>query len=131
MVVKSPPIKSAAMRKPGDRPPRLTGQKPKLSPDQHPILFQKFFKSVGPRTYAAQIKEASNGNQYLVLTEGKRLPDSDEVRKIRLFIYSEDFVEFFHMLGETARWIKAHPVSDEVKKKREKFWARKGSGRSQ
>src|SRR5689334_22548662 len=36
------------------------------------ILFQKFFKSVGPRTYASQIKEAGNGNHFLVLTEGKR-----------------------------------------------------------
>ena len=50
----------------------------------HPILFQQFFKSVGPRTYAAQIKQASNGNHYLLLTEGKREKDSDEVRKTRL-----------------------------------------------
>ena len=28
---------------------------------EHEILFQKFFKSVGPRTYAAQVKRAKNG----------------------------------------------------------------------
>src|SRR5947208_354484 len=55
------------------------------------ILFQKFFKSVGPRTYAAQIKEAHNGNHFLVLTEGKRDEATNEVRKTRIFIFSEDF----------------------------------------
>ena len=88
------------------------------------ILFQKFFKSVGPRTYAAQIKEAGNGNHYLVLTEGKRDEATGEVRKTRLFVFSEDFVEFFRMLHETAQFIKANPVPDEVKKKRQRFWAR-------
>ena len=102
--------------------PRFNGDK--KPPAEHPILFQKFFKSMGPRTYAAQIKKANNGNQYLVLTEGKRDKDSAEVRKTRLFLYSEDFVEFFRMLHETAQWIKANPVSEEYKQKRQRFWAR-------
>jgi hypothetical protein len=97
---------------------------PKSSPDDHPILFQKFFKSQGPRTYAAQIKEAKNGNHYLVLTEGKRDKDTGEVRKTRLFLYSEDFPEFFRMLHETAHWIKANPLSEEVKNKRARFWSK-------
>jgi hypothetical protein len=99
----------------------------RFSTDDHPILFQKFFKSVGPRTYAAQIKEATNGNHYLILTEGKRDKDTGEVRKIRLFLYSEDFPEFFRMLSETAHWIKANPVPEEVKKKRTRFWAKQSS----
>src|SRR5881392_109838 len=53
------------------------------------ILFQKYFKSVGPRTYAAQLKEAGNGNHFLVLTEGKRDPETNEVKKLKLFVYSE------------------------------------------
>ncbi len=89
------------------------------------ILFQKFFKSVGPRTYAAQIKEAANGNHFLVLTEGKRDEASGEVKKIRLFIFSEDFREFFHMLHETAQFIKANPVSEEVRERRERHWEKK------
>jgi hypothetical protein len=89
------------------------------------ILFQKFFKSVGPRTYAAQIKEAGNGNHFLVLTEGKRDEDTGEVKKIRLFIFSEDFREFFHMLHETAQFIKANPVSEEVRERRQRYWDRK------
>jgi hypothetical protein len=52
------------------------------------ILFQRYFKSVGPRTYAAQVKQAGNGNHFLVLTEGKRDDSSGEVRKTRLFIFS-------------------------------------------
>ena len=35
-----------------------------------PNLFQKFFKSTNPNAYAAQIKRSTNGNHYLVLTEG-------------------------------------------------------------
>jgi hypothetical protein len=103
-------------------PAPAAGQKP-----EHKILFQKFFRSVGPRTYAAQIKEASNGNHYLVLTEGKREEGSDEVKKTRLFVYSEDFGLFFRMLHETAQWIRANPVPDEVKKKRQRYWEKHGA----
>jgi hypothetical protein len=88
------------------------------------ILFQKYFKSVGPRTYAAQLKKAGNGNHLLVLTEGKRDDKTSELRKIRLFIYSEDFVAFFKMLHETAQFIREHPVPPEVRARRERFWAK-------
>lgn len=92
------------------------------APADHAILFQKFFKSVGPRTYAAQVKRANNGNHYLVLMEGKRDEASDEVRKTRLFIYSEDFVEFFRLIKSAAEFVKANPLPDDVRRKREKFW---------
>ncbi len=89
------------------------------------ILFQKYFKSVGPRTYAAQLKEAGNGNHFLVLTEGKRDPVTNEVKKLKLFVYSEDFNAFFRMLHDTAQFIKAHPVSPEIKMRRMRYWAKK------
>ena len=95
---------------------------PKVEPR---ILFQDYFKSVGPRTYAAQVKEAGNGNHFIVLTEGKRDDKTDEVRKTRLFIFSEDFEAFFKMVNQTARFVQANPVPADVRKKREKFWARK------
>ena len=94
------------------------------APADDPILFQTFFKSVGPRTYAAQLKQSKNGNHYLVLTEGKRDKETDEVRKTRLFIFSEDFPAFFKMLHGTVNHIKSHPVPDEIKKKRERYWAK-------
>lgn len=99
------------------------------SSDEAPILFQNYFKSVGPRTYAAQVKQARNGNQFLVLTEGKRDAETGQLRKTRLFVYSEDFSPFFRMLHETAQWIKANPVPPEVKARREKFWARHRNGK--
>jgi hypothetical protein len=88
------------------------------------ILFQKFFKSVGPRTYASQVKQAGNGNHFLVLTEGKRDDKTGEVRKTRVFVFGEDFSEFFRMLSETAQFIRANPVPAEIKKKRQRFWAK-------
>ena|SRR5687768_12080384 len=99
----------------GARPPK----------PEHKILFQKYFKSIGPRTYAAQIKEASNKNHYLVLTEGKRDYETGDVKKTRIFVYSEDFGQFFRMLHETAQFIKAHPVPEEIKMRRQRFWAKK------
>ena len=48
--------------------PQAAGQ----TAGEHEIMFQNWFKSVGPRTYAAQVKKAKNGNHFLVLTEGKR-----------------------------------------------------------
>ncbi|MBC8105827.1 MAG: DUF3276 family protein [Anaerolineae bacterium] len=93
--------------------------------DEQKILFQKFFKSVGPRTYAAQIKQARNGNYFLVLTEGKRDPETDEVRKTKILIFSEDFKEFFHLLTDTVAFLREHPVPEEVKQKRERFWAKR------
>jgi len=71
---------------------RQSGGKPKVEPK---IIHQTFFKSVGPRTYASQVKELGNGNQLLVLTEGKRDDTTGEVRKTRLFVYAEDFAAFF------------------------------------
>ena len=119
----------AASTSPKGPPP--TSGKPapagKADKAEHEILFQKYFKSVGPRTYAAQVKRANNGNHYLVLTEGKRDDATGEVRKTRLFIFGEDFIEFFRMLHETAQFIKANPVPDEVKKKRQRFWAKKAN----
>ena len=101
--------------------------KPAQQTAEHPILFQNFFKSKGPRTYAAQMKKANNGNHYLVITEGKRQKDSDEVRKTRLFVYSEDFPEFFRMIKATAQWICEHPMPKEMREKRERFWARQNA----
>ena len=66
----------------------------------------------GLAAYAAQLKEAGNGNHFLVLTEGKRDPATNEVKKLKLFVFSEDFSAFFRMLHETAQFIKAHPVSE-------------------
>lgn len=110
---------STATRAPARAPHRADGPKPEAQ-----ILFQQFFKSVGPRTYAAQVKQASNGNQFIVLTEGKRDEKTGEVRKTRLFVFSEDFEAFFGLLRETAQFCKAHPLPKEVREKRQRFWAK-------
>jgi hypothetical protein len=89
------------------------------------ILFQKYFRSVGPRTYAAQVKELGNGNHLLVLTEGKRDAESGEVKKTRLLVFGEDFSAFFKLLHETATFIRANPLSEEIRQRRGRFWAKK------
>jgi hypothetical protein len=111
----------------GSARPVSSGRPTSAAPDkpEPEILFQKFFKSVGPRTYAAQVKRANNGNHFLVLTEGRRDEVTGEVRKTRLMVFSEDFSAMFRMLHETAQFIKANPVPEEVRRKRERFWAKK------
>lgn len=102
------------------------GDSPRPSGESRPpaeILFQTYFKSVGPRTYAAQVKKAHNGNHFLVLTEGKR-DDAGEVRKTSLFVFSEDFEALFGMLEEASRFIREHPVPDDVRQRRQAFWRR-------
>jgi hypothetical protein len=110
--------------------PTVLGAKP---PDDAKILFQSFFKSVGPRTYAAQLKRAGNGNHFLVLTEGKRDKKTAEVRKTRLFVFSEDFPAFFRLIKETAAFVDAHPVPEEVRQRQSDFWrnAKRGRRRKQ
>lgn len=114
---------------PMPRTPRpATRRRPPAAPrgekQPDPILFQTYFKSVGPRTYAAQMKRAGNGNHYLVFTEGRRDKETNEVRKTSLFVFSEDFVSFFKMLKETAEFVRAHPVPADVSARRQKFWKR-------
>jgi hypothetical protein len=110
----------------GGRRPGGKGNNGPRPEAEHEILFQNYFKSVGPRTYAVQVKRATNGNHYLVLTEGQRDPKTDEVRKTRLFLFSEDFAEFFKLMKSTAEFIRAHPVPEDVKRKRQAFWAKQG-----
>lgn len=108
-----------------NRRPANAAAPSKRSDADHEILFQTYFKSANPRrTYAAQVKRANNKNHYLVLTEGKRDDKTDELRLTRLFLYSEDFPEFFRLMKAAAEFIKANPVPDEVQRRREKFWAK-------
>ena len=120
----TPAAKSASA---GRAAPGGRGKSARAAKDaEHEILFQKYFKSVNPqRTYASQVKKAGNGNHYVVFTEGRRDDATGEVRKTRLFVYSEDFIAFFKMLQETSYFIRDNPVPEEVRQKRHKFWARK------
>jgi hypothetical protein len=80
---------------------------------------------MGPRIYAAQIKRAGNGNQYLVLTESKRDDSGGEPRKTRIFLYGEDFAAFFSMMRSLAGWMKEHPLDSQFLARRKAFWAKK------
>ena len=113
------------------RAPRFSSgrsRKPAGPKPEPVVLFQKYFKSVGPRTYAAQVKRAANGNHFVVLTEGKRDEKTNELRKSRVFVYGEDFSAFFKLMQEASLFIRANPVDPAVVAKRAKVWAGKGTG---
>lgn len=114
--------------------PPASSVDPKTTPadgerQEHPILFQKYFKSVGTRTYVAQMKVATNGNHYLVFTEASRVKGTDDLRKTRIFVYSEDFKAFFDMLSETLRFTVEHPVPKAIADERAAFWRKVNSRR--
>jgi len=113
-----------AGQKPGQKPDQKPGEKPRI---EHPILFQDFFKSVGPRTYAIQFKKASNGNHYMVLIEGQRDPKSGELYKRKVNVFSEDFEAFWVLLGSAHKWIKANPVPEKVASKQKALWTKRNA----
>ena len=98
---------------------------------EHKILYQTYFKSVGTRTYAAQVKEAGNGNHFILITEGSRDKQTGEVRKKSVIIFSEDFEEFGKLIGDTMQFVRAHPVPPDIAQRQKNFWRKKpGPGRA-
>jgi hypothetical protein len=89
------------------------------------LLFHKVIKSLGRRGYAVHLKELSNGNHLLVLSEAKRDTQSGEIRKSRLLVFGEDMTAFFRLLHETATFIRANPLPEDIRKRREKYWTKK------
>jgi hypothetical protein len=121
-------VKPVASKANAVLPSRAAPTKPtssRAAKSDHKVLFQKYFKSIGPRTYGVQIKESNKGNHYIVLNENRRDITTSDVKKTRMFIYSEDFAHYFRMLHETAQFIKTHPVPEEIKLRRQRYWARK------
>jgi|SRR5581483_6174364 len=100
-----------------------SARKPEPKKD-HKILYQTYFKSVGPRTYAAQVKEAGNGNHFILLTEGRRDKETGELRKTSLIVFSEDFEQFGKLIGDTMQFVRAHPVPPEVAQRQVKHWGK-------
>jgi hypothetical protein len=92
------------------------------------LLHQVYFKSVGPRTYASQLKECANGNHMLLISEGKREENGD-LRMTRLCVFSEDFPAFFKMLKETEAHIQTHPLPEAVRNRRRDFWAKQATAK--
>jgi hypothetical protein len=115
-----PDEKSA--RKSNPRP--LAPQKSAAKPEPK-ILYQTYFRSVGTRTYAAQVKEASNGNHFITLTEGRRDAKTGQLHKNYVLVFSEDFEQFFKLIADTNAFVREHPVSKEVTDRQARMWERK------
>jgi hypothetical protein len=123
-----PAVKSPRPRsEPASESPSEAAPKPVSKLADAEILFQKYFKSVGSRTYAAQVKRAGNGNHFVVLTEGRRDPKTDELRMTRLLAFSEDFSEFFRMMHDLAVFVRENPVPEEVRRRRAAYWKKQQS----
>ena len=105
-------------------PPKSNPQRSDSKPEPK-ILYQSYFKSVGTRTYAAQVKQASNGNHFITLTEGRRDEKTGELRKIYVMVWSEDFEAFFKLVADTNKFVREHPVPTAVAERQARMWERK------
>ena len=81
------------------------GTPPTNGNQERPVIFQKYFKS-NNRTYAAQIKLSQIGKKYLVLTQGVRDPETDQLKKHTIFVFEQDLKDFFAMLQETVVYLR-------------------------
>ena len=67
-------------------------------------------KSAGARTYFLDLKRTRQGNTYLQFTESRPAPDGqDGFEQSRFFVFSEDYENFFKMLGDAYRHLQANP----------------------
>jgi hypothetical protein len=75
---------------------------------EQPIVFNKTLKA-GKRTYFFDVKETSNGEYYLSLTESKRFFDKDDgsfyYKKRSLFLYKENMKAFQENLEDVLKFI--------------------------
>ena len=74
------------------------------------------------------MKEAGNGNHFILITEGIRDKKTGELRKTKLILFSEDFESFFNMIADTTKYVRAHPVPKEIAERQAKMWQGKWKG---
>jgi ERCC4-type nuclease len=116
--VSARPLSAAKQESPSRSPKENTGREPR-------VLFQKAFKSPSQKQYSALLKELESGNHLLTLSEARRDAATGQMHKTRISIFGEDLTAFFRLLHETATFIRSSPLPEEVRRRREKFWARK------
>ena len=90
---------------------------------QNRDVYSKSLKA-GKRTYFFDVKKTKNDENYLVITESKKVfNDEDgsfEYDKHKIFLYKEDYDKFSNMLENMIDYIKKGiPLREEVEAKRE------------
>ena len=73
---------------------------------EKPVIFQQYFKN-GNRTYASQVKISQIGKKYLVLTEGHRDPETQELKKHTICVFEQDLKQFFAILQDTVQYLRS------------------------
>lgn len=82
------------------------------------ILFSRTVKA-GKRVYYIDVKRDRNGENYLSVTESKRVRDSDGMappvfEKHKIFLYHEDLERFVAAFGETVDYIRNSAPADDA-----------------
>lgn len=83
-----------------------------------------FSKSVraGKRTYFFDVKSTKSSDQYLTITESKKIFDSENqfhFEKHKIFLYKEDFEKFIEGLSEAIGYISGDNIIASIAKIKE------------
>lgn len=68
----------------------------------------------GKRTYFFDVKSTKSSEQYITITESKRVGETD-YEKHKVFLYQEDFDKFIDALHQTMDYIKSDPSQQEFR----------------
>ena len=71
------------------------------------LMFSEIIKG-NARTYFFDVKKASNGNPYLLLTESKKNKDGG-FEKVRIIIFQDDMPAFVEMVNKSQKMMEPTP----------------------
>lgn len=69
-------------------------------------------KSGDKRTYYIDIQKSKFNDYYLVISESKKMPDSDKMMRNKIHLYKEDVQKFIHELEQAVDHLKNSLMPD-------------------
>lgn len=69
----------------------------------------------GSRTYYFDVKKTGKNDNYLVISESKRMND-DSTKRNRIWVFEEDLEKFYHALVDILDYLDLDPNEDKFKR---------------
>jgi hypothetical protein len=75
-------------------------------------VYSKKLKAGKRRTYFFDVRTTRNNDYFLTITESKKIGESEEYERHKIFVYKEDLVKFVNALQETVDHIRTELLPD-------------------
>ena len=85
-------------------------------------IFSKVLRA-GRRTYFFDVRSTKAGDYYLTLTESKKFTNEDgsfHYKKHKIYLYKEDFSEFFSILNEMTSYVISEKGEEVISERHQK-----------